>query len=196
MEENTNENKPVAEVMPEPEKEETEAVVQPVETEVPAEEKPAEPIKEEPQKIVVDFDYDKLADAIVKAQKRYDEEKMGTKDKPQRDISLNNIAYVFANIIAFAEIIFAVLIMMAAIIAGKQMQWTDTYIKIGNIVAFILYGLFFIIVCLVAGWTERIAVKIKNEPDRNYAVSVFSSLAAFAGFAVAGISLLLMAGRG
>ena len=64
MEENTNENKPVAEVMPEPKKEETEAAVQPVETEVPAEEKPAEPTKEEPQKIVVDFDYDKLEKMI------------------------------------------------------------------------------------------------------------------------------------
>lgn len=190
MEENTNENKPVAEVMPEPEKEETEVAIQPVETEVPAEEKPAEPSKEEPQKIVVDFDYDKLAEAIIKAQERYKEKEL--KDKAgKKDVSLNNITAVFSYVLSYVEMFLGVLVFAAMIIAGKTMIWGDAYTIVGNVVALLLYVILTVLVLLVSGWTRKIAYKIKNEPDRNYTVSVFSGLAAFAGLVIAGISLLL-----
>ena len=190
MEENTNENKPIAEVMPEPEKEETEVAIQPVETEVSAEEKPAEPTKEESQMIVVDFDYDKLAEAIIKAQERYKGKEL--KDKAgQKDVSLNNITAVFSYVLSYVEMFLGVLVFAAMIIAGKAMIWGDAYTIVGNVVALLLYVILTVLALLVSGWTRKIAYKIKNEPDRNYTVSVFSGLAAFAGLVIAGISLLL-----
>ena len=194
MEENTNENKPVAEVMPEPEKEETEVAIQPVETEVPAEEKPAEPSKEEPQKIVVDLDYDKLADAIIKAQKNAEEKTH--KNIAKADDNLNKIASVFSYVLSVAEYGFSFLILVAIICGVIEMQWTDIYIGFGNGIAIALYVLFMAVTGIVAYWTWQIAKKIKTEPDRNFTVAIFSSFVAFAGFAIAGINLLLMNGRG
>ena len=144
------------------------------------------------RKISVEIDYNKLADAIIKAQEK-------SKEKSERvtsDDKLNKLAMVFSYGLSIAEFLFCALILVAVILAEEKMQWSDAYGVIGNVLAIILYALIMGVIGTVAYWTWNIAKKIKTESDRNYTVAVFSSLAAFAGFAVAGISLLLMAGRG
>ena len=145
------------------------------------------------QKVSVEIDYEKLADAIVKAQEK---SKKRQPEQVKTDEKFNKFAMFFSYGLSIAEFLFCVLILTSIIIAGEKMQWTDVYTGIGNVIAIILYVLIMGVIGIVAYWTWCIAKKIKTEPDRNYTVAVFSSLAAFAGFAVAGISLLLMAGRG
>ena len=175
--------------MAEDKKEKKEKNVQPEET-VPVEQKE----KNVPgQKISVEIDYEKLADAIVKAQEKSKER---LPEQVKTDEKLNKLAMAFSYGLSIAEFLFCVLILVAMVLAGEKMQWTDVYNAIGNVVAMLLYVLIMGVIGIVAYWTGSIAKKIKTEPDRNYTVAVFSSLAAFAGFAVAGISLLLTAGRG
>ena len=110
--------------------------------------------------IVVDFDYDKLAEAIIKAQERYKGKEL--KDKAgQKDVSLNNITAVFSYVLSYVEMFLGVLVFAAMIIAGKAMIWGDAYTIVGNVVALLLYVILTVLALLVSGWTRKIEYKIK-----------------------------------
>ena len=156
---------------------------EPIQSEELKQEEQAAAPKEGQQRPVVDLDYDKLAEAIVKANKASAEKQP---DKP-----LNHIASVFSFVLGLCGFVFAILIFIAMIKGGGVFNWNDAAYALGGVFAYLLYSAFLVIVVAVSIWTCYIAIKIWKEPDRNYTVSVFSSLATFAALAVAILALLI-----
>ena len=167
--------------------EQLETKEEPVKDEQPLQEEsaeqPKEELKENTLKIECGIDYDKLAETIVRANKQIQER--------QQDKHLNKLACVFSWIIGICGFVFAGMIVYVLATGYKGMDWSNGYMIVGNIVAYVLYVLFRVIVVIMSIWTICLAVKIWKEPDRNYTVSVFSSLATFAALAVAILALLL-----
>ena len=140
--------------------------------------------KEQPQNVVVNIDYEKLAEAIVKAQQKAAVAK--------KDEHLNGIASAFSYVLSIAEAIFAILILISMFLGIKAMNWSRWEFVLGNIVALALYALLMCVVGFVAYWTWKMAKKLKTEQDRTFTVSVFSSFATLAALAIAAISLFLL----
>ena len=132
------------------------------------------------------LDYDRLTDAIIKAVQQAQ-----CKDGPQKDDRMNKIASVFSYCVSVIEFVMCAINIIAMVLAIERMDWANAYPVIGNIVVLAVYASITAIIAIVGCWTWRVAKTIKGERDRNYTVAVFSSLAAFAAFVMAGISLLL-----
>ena len=163
---------------------ETEASTQLSEETAVSEQPVMEQDKEQPQNVVVNIDYDKLTEAIIKAQ-----EKMIV---AKRDEHLNGIASIFSYVLSIAEVGFAILILTSMALGIRAMDWSRWEFVLGNIISLALYALLMCVVGFVAYWTWAMAKKLKTEQDRNFTVSVFSSFASFAALVVAGVSLLMM----
>jgi len=139
-------------------------------------------------KVSIAIDYNKLAEAIVKAQRLTTNENV-----VQKDGHINRIASVFSHTVSIIEYILCAIMLTALVLSIEKMDWSNAYTGIGNLVVLSLSALITAVTGIVGYWTWQVGKRIKDELDRNYAVAVFSCLAAFAGFIIAGISLLLMA---
>lgn len=154
-------------------------------------------------------DYDKLAEAIVKAQEKAKDEKTksGTNGKPRffsaiwsiikgekskdgRFLSAPFAIIISAvyRIIAIFGIIAVVLLLIATVLALRQVSWLGWNIA-SNIMG-ILFALTMsitVFLYMVLFWGA--ANDVRHEKDKNYVISVFSGLVSVAALVVAIIAL-------
>ena len=139
------------------------------------------------QELNLEIDYDKLAEAIVKAQEKSEDES----NKKRRFTSgsfamLTTVAFRIFS--AFMGLLSVVLI-LAPVVSWKTLQWNG----FTNIVTSVFTIGFCIVFAIVLGlytvllWKS--AKEIETEKDRNYIMSVFSGIVSFAALIVALVAL-------
>lgn len=127
--------------------------------------------KKEPQEaIVVNLDYDKLAAAIVNAQKKASEE----------EFEKDNTAY-FSKLVLQIAFFMIGLLLLAFVAYGVYMLITNTYPVIQIVFRVVLW----LMVIIYAIWNFVMVSSIGKIRDRNYLVSYFSSMVALTALIVA-----------
>lgn len=161
------------------------------------------------------IDYDKLAQAIVKAnavsessteKESKPEEKVTLKKflKTVRDIIINKkqsngkmtsglfsiVICSFFNTIAVLGLLFFVLFFIASIITIKKFEWTTINIISTNIFGIVLAIIFLAIIAMLSLFFRASANEMAVEKDRNYIVSVFSAVICFVALIVSLVALV------
>ena len=127
--------------------------------------------KKEPQEaVVVNLDYDKLAAAIVNAQKKASEE----------EFEKDNTAY-FSKLVLQTAFFMIGLLLLAFVAYGVYMLITNTYPVIQIVFRVVLW----LMVIIYAIWNFVMVSSIGKIRDRNYLVSYFSSMVALTALIVA-----------
>ena len=127
--------------------------------------------KKEPQEaVIVNLDYDKLAAAIVNAQKKASEE----------EFEKDNTAY-FSKLVLQIAFSMIGLLLLAFVAYGVYMLITNTYPVIQIVFRVVLW----LMVIIYAIWNFVMVSSIGKIRDRNYLVSYFSSMVALTALIVA-----------
>ena len=136
----------------------------------------------------VEIDYDKLAEAIVKAQEKSDNNRYGS---PYTSTT-------FALMISHSFRVIAVVAFPISLLFGFWLSYTivNELLVVGWC-KYIAYGITFVLSALVSYILGLFAVlfwksakEIKVEKDKNYIVSVFSGIVSFAALIIAVIALV------
>ena len=136
----------------------------------------------------LEIDYDKLAQAIVKAEQNASEERSSQKASPSAGTMIFLTSFIFRGS-ALAGFWFSLVGVIAIIANAIRMDWNGWQAILTNFSA--LFSVFAVIVLLllfsILLWQS--AKEIEEEKDRNYVVSVFSGLVGFVALIVALIAL-------
>ena len=139
------------------------------------------------QELNLEIDYDKLAEAIVKAQEISEDEA----NKKRKFTSGS-----FAMLIMIAFYIFSVfvgllslLMIVAPIVSWNALHWNGLTNIVTSIVAIAFCIVFAILLGLYAVLLWKSAKEIETEKDRNYIISVFSGIVSFVALIVALVAL-------
>ncbi len=159
------------------------------------------------------FDYDKLAEAIVKANKGNELPCSEAQEKEKLTLSfvfklfwniiLNKnqsngtttsglfgllTSFVF-NALAFISLLVLILGSISAGIIFFNFTWSlESFF--GNVTAILITVVAFIVIALFVLMFRAAANEIDKEKDRNYIVAVFSAIVSFAALIVASVALL------
>ena len=137
--------------------------------------------------INLEIDYDKLAESIVKAQEKSENE--ANKKRKFTSGSFAMLITVAFSVFSIFVALLSVSLILALIVSWHTLQWNG----FTNIVISILTIVFSIVFAIVLGsyavllWKS--AKEIETEKDRNYIISVFSGIVSFAALIVALVSL-------
>ena len=135
-------------------------------------------------KQIVEIDYEKLADSIVKANKKTAEE------QNDLDKGLSKLTrFIFIGMGVFC-VLFAVCGIYAAIKVITVTNWSDVFLAIGTVIAIAIMGIMIFLVGSFSWNLFKSTKDIKKEKDRNYIMSVFSSMVGFIALIVAIIALI------
>ena len=153
------------------------------------------------QELNLEIDYDKLAEAIVKAKKYNEDQKYNPETSTKKDFwkkvwciitnkipdntaflttSIAGLMQLFFNSVALLLLIVGLLclaVIFVIIIQGTNWQYLATYIM--------LAGLLPMIALIMRG----IANEMEREKDKNYIISAFSGIVSFVALIVALIAL-------
>ena len=134
----------------------------------------------------VDIDYDKLAEAMVKANAKAEEQK-------QQQNTLDKGISKFTKAIFIAIGIFCIIFAVCGGYAIYQFlisaNWENRAIIIGNIFACLLMLALIAYIVLLALYLFKCAKEIEKEKDRNYIIAIFSTIVAFVALIVSIIAL-------
>ena len=135
-----------------------------------------------------EFDYDKLAEAIVKATEESKKKEMEKKDSSATVMS--SFATGMFVLLGAAMIFVTVFIVFISIELFKESSW-QTAIQIAeNILMALGMSIIFLFAAGLSVYSFKAAGDVSVEKDRNYIVAVASSLTSLVALIVAMISLL------
>ena len=139
------------------------------------------------QELNLEIDYDKLAEAMAKAQDiSEDEENKKRKFTSGSFATLTMIAfYVFSILVG----LLSVLMISVPIVSWNTLNWDGLTNIVTSIVAIAFCIVFAILLSLYTVLLWKSAKEIEREKDRNYIVSVFSGIVSFAALIVALVAL-------
>ena len=134
-----------------------------------------------------EIDYDKLAEAMVKAQDISEvEENKKRKFTSGSFAMLIMIAfYVFSIFVA----LLAASLILALVVSWNTLQWDGSTNIVVSILTIAFCIVFAIVLGLYAVLLWKSAKEIETEKDRNYIISVFSGIVSFAALLVALVAL-------
>ena len=135
------------------------------------------------QELNLEIDYDKLAEAMIKAQNSATNESTKSKHLSATLVSLISMAFKGVAIALLPTII----IMVVAIqhVARVNLQWDSAIAIIGNIAILLIFALIAFVMGIFAKLLWKSAKEIETEKDRNYVIAVFSGIVSFAALIVA-----------
>lgn len=146
------------------------------------------------------IDYDKLADAIVRAEKRVRQEERAEQERIEKDLVekskyMRNTFAMRASWILYLlfalEMLFGVIVLLSVVKAAIDTTWS---LSIQSFINGVFYGcgvIFATVIILLAVLWKKAAKEIDMETDRNYVATVFSGLMAALAVIVAIISLFI-----
>lgn len=142
-------------------------------------------------KVNVDIDCDKLADAIVRAQKKAEQQtEISITDAKMTTGFFAFIANLFFNGAGWMTAILSVLLGVAIWIVGvKDLNWQGTSNFILNTFVLLVITAVLVVSLLVSIMMIGAAKEVKQSRDKNFVVSVFSSLTGLVALIVALIAL-------
>ena len=144
------------------------------------------------ESVNVDIDYNKLAEAIVKAQEKSDNNRYGSPYTSTTFALMISHSFRVIAVVAFPiSLLFGFWLSYAVVNKLLVIGWSR-YIAYG--IAFPLSALVSYVLGLFASLFWKSAKEIKIEKDKNYIVSVFSGIVSFAAFIIAIIALVKGAG--
>ena len=138
------------------------------------------------QELNLEIDYDKLAEAMVRANNKIEAEANQSKNITSGMFSM--LIFVILRLVAFAGWLIAFLILLDSIDICLAMSWIGWGI-IGNIFQIVYKAVIIIMMILYSLLLWRAAKEFETEKDRNYVISVFSGIVSFAALIVALIAL-------
>ena len=134
-----------------------------------------------------EFDYDKLAEAIVKANNQVEEE--ANKSKKFTSGMFSMLAFIILRLIAFLGWIIAFALLFGSINTFAEMSWSTFPAVAENIFQIICMIAIIVLLILFPLMLWKSAKEIETEKDRNYIISVFSGIVSFAALIVALVAL-------
>lgn len=146
------------------------------------------------KKVVCDFDYDKLAEAIVKAQETYELKKQEEEREKSRFTSgfmsylVAAVFFLLAATCLFATIVFVVAIVQWCMKYPSCTNPSETGVHTVGLVILIFLTLFAILFMLLCFFSAR---EIDKETDKHYLSSLFSGTIGFVALIVAIAALIL-----
>ena len=139
------------------------------------------------QELNLEIDYDKLAEAIVKANSQLDAEANKRKKFTSGMFSIS--VFVILRVIALLGWIIAFALLIGSINTFMEMSWNDFSTISGNIFQIIYLITITVLLVLYPLMLWKSAKEIETEKDRNYIISVFSGIVSFAALIVALVAL-------
>ena len=139
------------------------------------------------QELNLEIDYDKLAEAIVKAQEKSENE--ANKSKKFTSGMFSMLVFVILRLIACLGWIIAFALLLGSINTFAEMSWS-TFPAVAENIFQIIYTIAIIVMLILYPlmlWKS--AKEIETEKDRNYIISVFSGIVSFAALIVALVAL-------
>lgn len=137
--------------------------------------------------INLEIDYDKLAESIVKAQEKNENEANGKKKFTSGTFALI-ISLAFRGV-AFLGWLIALAMPFAIINTAKSFVWNEVNVVMGNVFGIAFAVALFVVLVLYSFMLWKSAKEIETEKDRNYIISVFSGIVSFAALIVALVAL-------
>ena len=139
------------------------------------------------QEMNLEIDYDKLVEAIVKANNNVEEE--ANKSKKFTSGMFSMFVFVILRLIAFLGWIIAFALLLGSISMFIEMSWNGLWTIAGNVFQIIYMLAIVILLVLYPLMLWKSAKEIETEKDRNYIISVFSGIVSFAALIVALVAL-------
>ena len=139
------------------------------------------------QELNLEIDYDKLAEAIVKANSQLDAE--ANKSKKFTSGMFSTSVFAILRVIALLGWIIAFALLIGSINTFIEMSWNDFSTISGNIFQIIYSITITVLLVLYPLMLWKSAKEIETEKDRNYIISVFSGIVSFAALIVALVAL-------
>lgn len=140
-----------------------------------------------------EIDYDKLAEAIIKAQIVIEQKKAEEKaieSYSSVNKSITSLTFFIMKAIELLGYLFSGLLAYSTYKFIKAAEWADVSAIIGNIITIIFMAVICVMVGLFSYKLEHAADEIKQEKDKYYIVSIFSGLVGFVALVIAVIALL------
>ena len=139
------------------------------------------------QELNLEIDYDKLAEAIVKAQEKSETE--ANRNKKFTSSVLALIVIFTLRIVSVFGWILVATMPFAIVNMAQSLIWNEFGNIVSNvfIIVFAISMLIFIGLYSVLLWKS--AKEIDSEKDRNYIISIFSGIVSFAALIVALVAL-------
>ena len=139
------------------------------------------------QELNLEIDYDKLAEAIVKAQEKSENEANKNKKFTSGTFAMI-ISLAFRGVAVLGWLI-ALVTPVAIINMAKSFVWNEMNTVVGNVFSIAFAAALFVVLVLYAFLLWKSAKEIETEKDRNYIISVFSGIVSFAALIVALVAL-------
>ena len=139
------------------------------------------------QKLNLEIDYDKLAEAIVKAQEKSENE--ANKSKKFTSGTFAMIISLAFHGVAILGWLIALATPITIINMAKSFVWNEVNAIVGNVFSIAFAAALFAVVVLYSFLLWKSAKEIETEKDRNYIISVFSGIVSFAALIVALVAL-------
>ena len=139
------------------------------------------------QELNLEIDYEKLAEAIVKAQEKSENE-ANRKKKFTSGTFAMIISLAFRGVAILGWLI-ALVTLIAIINMAKSFVWVDVNAVVGNVFNIAFAVALFVVLVLYSFLLWKSAKEIETEKDRNYIISVFSGIVSFAALIVALVAL-------
>ena len=135
----------------------------------------------------LEIDYDKLAEAIVTAQEKSEDE--ANKKRKFTSGSFAMLIMVAFRVFSILMGLLSVALFFAPVVSWNALQWKVFTNAVASIVTIVFCIVFAIILGLYAVLLWKSAKEIETEKDRNYIISVFSGIVSFAALIVALVAL-------
>ena len=139
------------------------------------------------QELSLEIDYDKLAEAIVKAQEKSENEANRTKKFTSGTFTMI-ISLAFRGVAILGWLI-ALATPVAIINMAKSFMWNEVNTVMSNVFSIAFAVALFVVLLLYSFLLWKSAKEIETEKDRNYIISVFSGIVSFAALIVALVAL-------
>ena len=135
----------------------------------------------------LDIDYDKLADAIVKAQEKADNNANQSKKFTSGMFSMS--VFVILRLAASWGMILSLVIAVSCSEVFGAFAWSSFGAVIKNVIQIIIQVSLVVLTAFYSLLLWKSAKEIETEKDRNYIISVFSGIVSFAALIVALVAL-------
>ena len=139
------------------------------------------------ENLSLEIDYDKLAESIVKAQEKSENEANRRKKFTSGTFAMI-ISFAFRGVAILGWLI-AFATPVAIINMVKSFVWNEVNVVMGNVFSIAFAVVLFVVLVLYSFLLWKSAKEIETEKDRNYIISVFSGIVSFAALIVALVAL-------
>lgn len=140
-------------------------------------------------KVNVEIDYDKLAEAILKAEKKAEE----TQDKKLTSVlwlQRNGLEILYKTL-AVTGVLLSLLLAISFVVAVSKLEWTSISHVFGNLLAMLIFVLVFFVGFVISGMIWTASKEIQDVKDKQLIMSMSSGLIGFLALIAAIVAIFV-----